>query len=1446
MTTRSGRSYKQHKEMSAESFEKILQTLMDDRRKREEEIAAERAQREKEVQTQMDMMKEQMESLVQIVRGTQTTSSRTSGGLEVKLVPLKEKDDIEAYLMTFERIMRAHQIEEERWPQYLAPQLTGKAQLAFAAMPTIDAGSYESIKTAIFTRYDLNVEAYRRKFRTTVRRSDETNRELAVRIGELQAKWMRECHTVEEMAEVIRLEQFLNAVPRDVRVWVSEKKPTTCLQAGELADEYEQLRKRESDLDRRNDGPRRCHTCGQPGHLAKDCRKGRKTEGAAETPQKNEDKTGKNLIRCYNCGQRGHVALKCPSAALFCGSSHVRPAGRRLVKRDVYKSGLVEGRRVEKVVLDTGCSQTMVHKDLVPQDKIVEGDAVTIRCAHGDTVLYPLAEIELEVDGHPISIEAAVSETLPVDVLLGTDVPELTHLLGETALGKAQVDAMVVMTRARARQQREEESVIAEKEAESGVLPSSVESTGEDSEEEIIKLGNSFDNDIFVPGKEKVKLTRGDKRKLHQKYWERNEEKLDKHVLELSAATLKELQEQDESLLSIRKNADRSPGLPTSKYYHRDGLLYRRWTPPGRDDGEMDVEQLVLPKACRRKVMELAHEIPLAGHMGKEKTRRRILQRFYWPTLYKDVEEYCKCCLQCQKSNNKGVQWAPLIPLPIVGEPFKRIAMDIIGPLPKSRSGNRFILVICDYATRYPEAIPLKRIDAEHIAEELVQVFARVGMPQEILTDQGSNFTSQLLAELYQLLHIHPIRTTPYHPQTDGLVERFNQTLKAMLRKVATKKGRDWDKLVPYILFAYREVPQASTGFSPFELLYGRNVRGPLDILRESWEASKSEDDNIVSYVLLTREKLTKMTELVQQNLAQAQERQKNWYDRNARVREFQPGDQILVLLPTATSKLLAQWQGPYEVVKRIGKVDYVIDMHDRRKRKRIFHVNMLRKFHVPKVSETNYFLEGIDDDIREEEIPVWNEDPEGQPLVGTQLDIHQKEKLYGVIKQFTDVLQNTPGRTNLTVHHIETGSALPVRLPPYRLPHAYRDAVRAELQQMLEGGIIEHSSSEWASPIVIVNKKDGSLRLCVDYRKLNSVSQSDAYPMPRIDELIDGLGQSRYISTFDLTRGYWQVPVSERDCPKTAFNTPFGLYQFNVMPFGLQGAPATFQRMMDYLVDGCGAFAAAYLDDLVVFSGSWEDHLIHLIEIFKRLRRAGLTAKPSKCQFAMHQCTYLGHVVGNGLVRPETTKVEAVQQFPTPGSKTDVRAFLGLTGYYRKFIPGYATVSSVLSDLTRKSAPNKVVWTPQCEKAFVELKRLLCSAPVLKAPDFSRLFILQTDASDRGIGAVLSQTDKNEDDHPVAYFSKKLLPREQRYSTVEKECLAIKLATHAFRVYLLGRKFIIQTDHRALEWLDRLKENNARLTRWSLSLQPYHFVVNYRSGSKNGNADALSRIATN
>ena len=249
----------------------------------------------------------------------------------------------------------------------------------------------------------------------------------------------------------------------------------------------------------------------------------------------------------------------------------------------------------------------------------------------------------------------------------------------------------------------------------------------------------------------------------------------------------------DITLSKVRQTANNDVASSIDKpYYWQDGLLYRQWRPYG-DETDIVVNQIVLQQQCHERVLSLAHSIPMAGHLGKEKTRKRIMQHFYWPTIYKDVEHFCRCCRQCQKSSNKGVPKAPLVPLPIVSTPFEKIAMDIVGPLPRSRSGHRYILVICDYSTRYPEAIPLQSIDAEHIAEELIKVFARVGIPEEVLTDQGSNFTSKLLSGLYRLLKIQAVHTSPYHPQCDGLVvyERFNQTLKMILRKFATKEGKD-------------------------------------------------------------------------------------------------------------------------------------------------------------------------------------------------------------------------------------------------------------------------------------------------------------------------------------------------------------------------------------------------------------------------------------------------------------------------------------------------------------------------------------------------------------------------------------------------------------------------------------------------------------------------------
>ena len=1063
-------------------------------------------------------------------------------------------------------------------------------------------------------------------------------------MNDLATKWLKERKSREEVVDQIILEQFLKTLPDDIRVYIRERSPKTSEEAAKVADDYLQARKEviSRDADKRGgdrSSGRRCHRCGKLGHLAKECQAQhlvlpqRQEKVADHSAGKNPKKDLKD-IECYNCHRKGHYSSNCPQNAMFNSERMVRCGVISEVKRrpfiaqvGVMKPGFVEGESVNDILVDSGCARTMVHQKLVPEGKVKEGEAVAMQCVHGDTVLYPVAEISLEVDGKQHVVEAAVSSTLPLSICLGTDIPGWASMLADKKeVSKEKAFAVTTRAQKLCEKRKEEEQLRKERVCE--VTPKTL---NEDAE-----WMCEMDDDLFGMSKERVWKTRKEKREERQRRCqlqvdvvagkeggageevanmdgstigarEARDESVVRHGLDVSAQELKEWQASDESLKGVREAVEKCEAKEGVGFFTRDGLLYRRWIPPGRgDEEEMAVEQLVLPRQCREMVLRLAHTIPLAGHLGRDKTTRRVLQHFYWPTIHKDVAIYCRTCSSCQKVAGRRMVRAPLVPLPVISQPFESIAMDIVGPLPRSAKGNRFVLVICDYATRYPEAVPMKTIDAASVAEELVTIFSRVGIPREVLTDQGTNFTSKLLSELYRMLHIQPIRTTPYHPQTDGLVERFNQTLKMMLRKISGKEGKDWDKLLPYLLFAYREVPQASTGFSPFELLYGHQVCGPLSVLSESWQNSVRSGESVVSHVMSTREKLEQMMNMATSNLEESQVQQKSWYDQRARDREFKPGDMVLLLLPTSSNKLLAQWQGPFRVEKRVGRVDYKIEMPHRRRKRQLFHVNLLKKWEPP--GATSFVAHEVDEN---DEFPDWRGGNVSSPTFGDQLSSSQKEELVKVLREFTDVLCAKPGQTNLVEHTIHA-ECKPIRQAAYRIPHAYREAVLKELQEMEESGIIEPSCSEWASPIVVAKKKDNSIRLCVDYRKLNAATPMDAYPMPRVDELLDKVGKATFVSTLDLARGYWQVPVAEKDRAKTAFITPNGLYQFCVMPFGLNGAPATFQRMMDIVIRGLESFTADYIDDIAIFSGSWEDHICHIREVMQRLRKHHLTAEMS------------------------------------------------------------------------------------------------------------------------------------------------------------------------------------------------------------------------------------------
>uniref|UniRef100_A0A8C5Q151 ribonuclease H n=1 Tax=Leptobrachium leishanense TaxID=445787 RepID=A0A8C5Q151_9ANUR len=499
-----------------------------------------------------------------------------------------------------------------------------------------------------------------------------------------------------------------------------------------------------------------------------------------------------------------------------------------------------------------------------------------------------------------------------------------------------------------------------------------------------------------------------------------------------------------------------------------------------------------------------------------------------------------------------------------------------------------------DYATRYPEAIPLRQTSAKNIAKELLQVFSRVGIPKDLLTDQGTPFMSRVTKELCKLFKVTHLRTSVYHPQTDGLVERFNKTLKSMLKKVVDKDGKNWDYLLPYLMFAIREVPQSSTGYSPFELLYGRHPRGLLDIAKETWEGEKTPHKSIIEHISQMQDRITVVMPIVKEHLAQSQAAQQRIYNRDARVRIFSPGDRVLVLVPTVESKFLAKWQGPFEVIERVGEVNYKIHQPGKRKPEQIYHVNLLKPW-KDRVSLAAGFIPITHQlDTEHPQVP--------EVKIAESLSKSQKQEVREFLIKNREKFSELPGQTSVTQHDIVTEPGARVKLKPYRIPEARRKDISREVKKMFELDIIEESSSDWSSPIVLVPKPDGSWRFCNDFRKLNSVTKFDTYPMPRVDELIDRLGTARYLTTLDLTKGYWQIPLTEGAKEKTAFVTPEGSFQYKKMPFGLQNAPATFQRAMDKLLRPHQQYAAAYLDDIVVHSTDWESHLPRVQAVLETL----------------------------------------------------------------------------------------------------------------------------------------------------------------------------------------------------------------------------------------------------
>ena len=1361
-------------------------------------------------------------------------------------------DDIESYLFRFEKHAKMMSWPESEWCAVLATLLKGKALTYFHELPMTDSLSYEALSSHLLKRFQCTEEGFRSQFRSARPEASENMPTFFTRMNRYFSRWISLASVGQDFDKLVDLclrEQFLNSCSGALVTFLKESKFTSVTDMVDAAERYKdahplQAMARESENEftvtnfcssqnprgrggfrgrsfRQTSGSGRGQYVPSSGNVndvvfqkTADNRtsssvpvSGDKPSGVQQRGQARFQPKSRGRGKCFKCGDPSHYQRECPygnatgsvsTASAVQDHSQLDDSNQELKYSNLCMSlagvsasgplpacfdtceGTVNGMEA-LIMLDSGSEIAGVRRSLVRDDQFLEKTQVCKQFLGAESVA-PLAKVHLDCEFFSGEVVACVIDNPACDVILGK-VPGANF--------KCTKITSAVQTRAQ----------------------------------------KAKEDKPFRP-----LLTA----KVPQ--------------LDINRDKLIDLQKDDCSLAPLFQKVGLDEETDCNgnviSFVMRDGLLFRRHF---SSKTKVLTWQLVVPEVLRTSVLVAAHDGLFGGHMAANSTFKRVFPFFFWQGYRQAVKQYCRSCVICQKTVPKGkVAPAPLEKVPVIDVPFSRICIDLIGPLnPPSARGHRYVLTCVDVATRFPHAVPLKSITAEAVAEALVSIFSSTGLPDELLCDLGTQFTADVMREVLRMLSISQLHSSPYHPQTNGVVERFNGTLKSMLKKLMTDKPTDWDRYLPGALFAYREIPQASTGFAPFELLYGKVVKGPSQLLFQTWTGTSVDDAQMITsdYVRDLHDSLQDMVKRAQDAVQGESARSRRLQRKKAIARSFTAGQKVLVLLPLEHSKLLLRWRGPYIVVKRVRENDYLIEMESGTQK--IFHVNLLREFverDVPLISGAAVVAGDSavpDQDVQKvimQTVPTVATETVDQVVIAKDLDKAQFQDVQEVLSKRSKIFTDSPGNVDFELHSVPMTTKSVVNVKQYPLPFESEVILKEEVDKMLKLGVVEPSKSPFASPVVLVKKPDGSTRVCLDFRALNRVTTFDAEPIPDPEVLFASLQGKKYFTKIDLTKGYWQIPMAPEDREKTAFRAPQGLMQFVRMPFGLSTAPSSFARMMRKL--HLEEFeAVSFFDDILIASDTWESHVKSLAGALDRLDSHGLTVRPSKVSVGFSSIEFLGHIVGRGVMSPTASKVSKILNVPVPKTKKQVRSLLGMIGFYRRYVPEFASLVAPLVDLTKKNKPSKIVWSDSCQQAFDKVKRILSSSPVVQLPDFKKEFVVRSDASSEGIGAALMQQGDDGLLHPVLFASRKLLDREKRYSAIERECLALVWAVDKFNRYVFGRHFVIETDHRPLTYLSSSKTASARLQRWALALQEYRFTVTPIAGERNLEADLLSRL---
>ena len=894
-------------------------------------------------------------------------------------------------------------------------------------------------------------------------------------------------------------------------------------------------------------------------------------------------------------------------------------------------------------------------------------------------------------------------------------------------------------------------------------------------------------------------------------------------------------------------------------------------------------------------VLELAH-CTVGCHQAYRRTRDRIRLSFFWPTLMSDCKKFCRACVICQKTARVTV-WdrVPITAVPRAQYAFQTFYIDCAGPLFPNEKTNayNYFIVLCDSATSFPFAYPLRSLSAKNIADALIKTWTLTGVPESIIMDNAQYFRGSLVRELTRRLGCVPRFSTPYHPEGHAMAERLVGSIRRMIAKVAAEHPKQWHLYLDFILWALRESENESLGVAPWTLVFSRLPRGPLSVLKETWEGARDLPLSIgkgpIEFLTELQNKLEVAQKAATLHSKGAQAVSINRYNRRSRDKHFQVGEMVLILTPDSTSsRTFSRWQGPAQVVKVCSPYSYIVEHNSNQHH---LHANKLKPFvvaadevtccvdfdtvcaalsHSTSENEHDLFIsEGCavitDADQDFGEIPSFggyvgpgSESPTlpSQKIDQTQiahLSIEKQQALLELLDKFSSCFSDDPGLCTLAVHEINlTPDFRPKRLRAYRVPEKLKPLVSIEIQRMLDLGVIRPSNSDMVSPLVVILKgRDGrdGIRLAVDYSYVNKYTRNDPFPVQEIDSVIQRVGAAKLISCFDLSGAYWQTRIRTGDEYLTAFICDEGVYEFVRTPFGGKASGSTFIRAIQQVLRPVKRCTDAYVDDVLVFSSDeFSQHLKDIEAFLERIREAKMTLKLKKCRFALPEVKFCGKLIGSGFKRPDPEKIAAVQNMRIPRTKTQVRQLLGFFSFFRDHVPNFAAIARPITDLTAKRVPNTVPWTEVHDQSFTALKEALCQATdqPLRIADLNLPFSISVDASDYAVAGYLSQSDATGVDHPLAFFSCKLSESQRAWATVHKEAYAVLVGLRKFRNWIFGSEMIhVYSDHNPLTFLTESAPKNAKLMRWSLALQEFNLSFHYIKVRLNVAPDCLSRMGT-